>query len=106
MADTSIIRGAQIEINYGYNGLGNRVSQTVNGVTTDYVLDQAAGLVQVLQVSAPQGYGTYTYLYGLGRLGQQGAGGMAYYLGDALGSVRQMAAGYDQKGRRDRRLHL
>jgi YD repeat-containing protein len=38
---------------YAYNGLGNRVSQAVNGGTpTRYVLDQAAGLVQVLSSGA------------------------------------------------------
>lgn len=34
---------------YAYNRLGDRVSQTVNEVTTDYVLDIHSGLTQVLQ---------------------------------------------------------
>ena len=29
---------------YAYNGLGQRMSQTVDGVTTEYVLDTSAGL--------------------------------------------------------------
>ena len=74
-------------ISYQYNGLGNRVSQTVNGVTTNHVLDQAAGLTQVLED------GTNTYLYGNGRIAQFSVSDSAYYLTDALGSVRQLVDG-------------
>ena len=34
--------------------------------------------------------GAFTYLYGLGRIGEQQPGGWKYHLGDALGSVRQL----------------
>ena len=68
---------------YGYNGLGDRLSQTVNGVTTNYTLDLNAGLTQVLND------GTNAYVYGLGRIAQVNAT-TEYFLGDALGSVRQM----------------
>jgi RHS repeat-associated protein len=70
---------------YQYNGLGDRLSQTVNAATTNYVLDLNAGLTQVLSD------GNNTYLYGAMRIGELQAGGMAYHLGDALGSVRQLA---------------
>ncbi len=60
------------------------MSQTVNGVTTNYVLDLAAGLTQVLSD------GTNTYLYGNGRIGELQPGGFEYHLSDALGSVRQL----------------
>jgi YD repeat-containing protein len=33
---------------YAYNGLGDRLQQTVNGVASDYTLDIEAGLTQVL----------------------------------------------------------
>ena len=70
---------------YAYNGLGNRVSQTLNaGTPVRYVLDQAAGLVQVLSD------GSYTYLYGNDRLAQQSISETEYFLTDALGSVRQL----------------
>jgi RHS repeat-associated protein len=70
---------------YAYNGLGNRVSQTLNaGTPTVYVLDQAAGLVQVLSD------GSYTYLYGNDRLAQQNISDTEYFLTDVLGSVRQL----------------
>jgi hypothetical protein len=51
---------------------------------TNYTLDLAAGLTQVLSD------GTDTYLYGNGRIAQSGAPGAQYFLGDALGSVRQL----------------
>jgi len=69
---------------YQYNGLGDRVSQTVNSATTNYALDLNAGLTQVLAD------GTNTYLYGNGRIGELQPAGFAYHLGDALGSVRQL----------------
>jgi RHS repeat-associated protein len=72
---------------YAYNGLGDRVSQTVGGVTTHYTLDLNAGLTQVLSD------GTNTYLYGYERIGQYSSTGAGYFLGDALGSVRQMTDG-------------
>ncbi len=55
-----------------------------NGVTSTYALDLAGGLPQVLSD------GANTYLYGLGRIAQQSAGGSEYFLADALGSVRQL----------------
>jgi RHS repeat-associated protein len=79
---TGVTRGAE-SYAFTYNGLGDRLSQTANGVTTHYTLDLASGLTQVLSD------GTNTYLYGLGRIAQQSAA-TAYFHGDALGSVRQM----------------
>jgi len=70
-----------------YNGLGDRVQETVNEVTTTFALDLNTGLTQVLQD------GTNTYLYGNGRIGQFTASDSAYFLGDALGSVRQLVDG-------------
>ncbi len=69
---------------YAYNGVGDRLSQTVNGIPTNYTLDLNAGLTQVLD------NGTNTYTYGLGRISQQNGSTPEYFLGDALGSVRQM----------------
>jgi RHS repeat-associated protein len=82
---------------YTYNGLGDRLSQ--NGV--NYTLDLNAGLTQVLSD------GTTSYTYGLGRISQQSGNAPEYFLGDALGSVRQLtdqtgaityAASYDPYG--------
>ncbi len=57
----------------------------MDSVTTSYTLDLNAGLTQVLSD------GANTYLYGAGRIAQQSAAGKEYFLGDALGSVRQLA---------------
>ena len=70
-----------------YNGLGDRVSETVNGVATTFTLDLNTGLTQVLAD------GTNTYLYGNGRIGQFTGADSAIFLGDALGSVRQLVDG-------------
>jgi RHS repeat-associated protein len=75
---------------YAYNGLGDRVSETVNEITTDYVLDLAGGLTQVLAD------GTNSYLYGNARIMQEDSNEeKEYFLGDALGSVRMLA---DEEG--------
>jgi RHS repeat-associated protein len=69
----------------------DRISQTVNGVTTNYVLDIASPLSQVLQD------GTNTYLYGpstgsgqADRIAQISGATPEYFLTDGLGSVRQL----------------
>ena len=74
---------------YSYNGLGDRLQQTMNEVPTNYTLDLNAGLTQVLSD------GTTTYAYGFGRISQQSGTTSEYFLSDALGSVRQMT---DQAG--------
>ncbi len=53
-------------------------------MTESYTLDLNNWLTQVLAD------GTHTYLYGTGRIAQYDAGGGKYFLGDALGSVRQL----------------
>jgi YD repeat-containing protein len=69
-----------------YNGQGDRLRQTVNGVTTTFVMDLNSGLTQALSD------GTYDYIYGKGRIAQVDMATQAteYFLGDALGSVRQL----------------
>ncbi len=79
---TSVL-GPSSSSQYIYSGLGDRLSQTVDGVTMNYTLDLNAGLTQVLDD------GTSTYLYGNGRISQRGTS-TEYFLGDALGSVRQL----------------
>jgi RHS repeat-associated protein len=77
---------------FTYNGLGDRLRQTVGGTPTEYTLDIGGGLTQVLSD------GTNAYLYpspslGAGsnaRIGEEQPGGWQYHLGDALGSVRQL----------------
>ena len=79
-ANRLISVNGQTSTTYAYGGLGDRHQQ--NGVI--YTLDIVAGLTQVLSD------GTNTYLYGNGRISQH-ATQTEYFLGDALGSVRQLA---------------
>jgi len=63
------------------------VRQQIGSQITTYTLDLAAGLTQVLAD------GTNSYLYGQGRIAQQSGVSESlpqYFLGDALGSVRQL----------------
>lgn len=70
---------------FTYSGLGDRLRQTVNGSPTTYTLDLHAGLTEVLTD------GANAYLYGNGRIGEEQQAGWVYHMGDALGSVRQLA---------------
>jgi RHS repeat-associated protein len=81
------VSGQLLAASYAYNGVGDRLQQTANSVTTNYTLDLAVGLTQVLADSS------HTYLYGNGRVAQYSAATTEYFLGDALGSVRQLVDG-------------
>jgi RHS repeat-associated protein len=83
---TGVTDGVSV-VSYAYNGLGDRLQTSAGGQTTRYTLDRVSGLTQVLDD------GSYTYLYGNGRVAQYGASGGEYFLGDALGSVRQLVNG-------------
>jgi RHS repeat-associated protein len=82
----SVDEGGQ-SASYNYNGMGDRLQQTVNGATSNYTLNLAGGLTQVL------GDRTQTYLYGNGRIAQYTGTTPEYFMGDALGSVRQLVDG-------------
>jgi YD repeat-containing protein len=86
------VSGQPSAVSYEYDGLGNRVAQTVDGVETSYVLDVAGGLPEVI-VATSGGASTY-YVQVQGQvLGQYEAGAWAYVLPDHLGSVRQLTNG-------------
>ena len=53
---------------YQYNGLGDRLRETVNGVTTTFTMDLNTGLTQALSD------GTNSYIYGNGRIAQVNTG--------------------------------
>jgi RHS repeat-associated protein len=78
-----VTKGAS-SIVYAYSGLGDRLRQIADGVTTDYTLDINTGLTQVLQDN------TNKYIYGNQRIAQIAETQTGYFLHDALGSMRQM----------------
>jgi RHS repeat-associated protein len=72
-----------------YDGDGNRVSKTVVGVTTKYLVDDRnlTGYAQVLEeISA--GTVQRVYTYGLNRISQSQASGTSFYGYDGHGNVR------------------
>ncbi|HLO30505.1 MAG TPA: hypothetical protein VK249_15270 [Anaerolineales bacterium] len=78
------VSGPELAMSYAYSGLGDRLQEAVNGNTTTFTMDLNAGLTQALSD------GTNTYIYDVDRLAQVNSG-TEYFLGDALGSVRQLA---------------
>jgi len=72
---------------YTYSDDGVRVALAVDGAETRFAMDQV-GLAQVLVESS--GIHAITYVYGTARLAQVEDGGVAWFLGDTLGSVRQV----------------
>jgi RHS repeat-associated protein len=82
---TSVTSGT-LTTAFEYDGLGNRVAQTVDGVETRYTLDVAGGLPEVI-VATTDGASTY-YVQIQGQiLGQEESGKWAYVLPDHLGSA-------------------
>ncbi|MFZ2095373.1 MAG: SBBP repeat-containing protein, partial [Anaerolineales bacterium] len=80
----SVSATGQPTIGFRYNGLGDRLEQTIDMNWTRYTVDLAGGLTQVLSD------GTRTYLYGEGRIGEKQPAGWQYYTNDGLGSLRQL----------------
>jgi RHS repeat-associated protein len=80
------LANASTTATYTYNGLNDRLQETVNGSTTTFTMDLNAGLTQALSD------GTNNYIYGNGRIAQTESGATKYFLGDALSSVRQMTS--------------
>ena len=73
---SSIAQGAS-SYSFVYNGLGDRLQQTVDAATTSYTPHLNNDLTQVLTD------GTDTYLYGNGRIGEKDGAAWSYYLTDA-----------------------
>lgn len=70
----------------GYNGDGDWVSQTMDGVATDYVIDVATPLTMVLVETT--GAETIYYLHGLNLAAQSDGTSTEYFGYDGLGWVR------------------
>ena len=76
-----------VTTSYQYDGDGNRVRETINGLTTNYLLDMSAQLPQ--RLAATTVAGTERYLYGLVRVAQMTTtGALRYETTDGLGNVR------------------
>ncbi|AFZ10490.1 Rhs family protein (plasmid) [Oscillatoria nigro-viridis PCC 7112] len=74
-------------ISYAYDADGVRVSKTVNGVTTEYLVDKNLPYAQVLEESVNDAL-IASYVYGLDLISQERGVNDSYYLVDGLGSTR------------------
>jgi RHS repeat-associated protein len=70
-----------------YDGDGNRVGATVDGISRSFLVDGQDGLPTVVDD------GSKAYLHADGVLSEVSSGGATQLLGDALGSVRGLADG-------------
>jgi len=69
-----------------------RVSKTVNGVTTEYLVDSNRDYAQVLEERVNNAL-IASYLYGLDLISQERGNADSYYLVDGLGSTRGLTDG-------------
>ncbi|MGC2237821.1 MAG: PKD domain-containing protein [Pyrinomonadaceae bacterium] len=74
-----------------YDGDGNRVSKTINGVTTNYLVDtnNLTGYAQVVEEIQNSQVGK-TYTYGLDLISQRQGATVNFYQYDGHGSVRNL----------------
>src|SRR5262249_14367852 len=81
-----------------YDGDGNRVSETADGVTTKYLIDDQSltGFPQVIAETGSDG-STRTFVYGLDRISQRqftpssNSTVISFYVYDGHGSVRALS---------------
>jgi len=78
----------QFEINYAYDELGNRTSKTVNGSTTNYLVDSLRQNAEVIAEYRDPQVADVIYVFGNRLLTQLRAETAAFYHTDGLGSVR------------------
>jgi len=91
-AENRLIRAqtATDTIDYTYDANGIRQSQTVNGNTTTYLVDQNRDYAQVLEERDAAGVLIVAYTYGDDLLSQHRGGTTRYYHYDGLGSTRAL----------------
>jgi RHS repeat-associated protein len=76
-------------VSYEYNENGIRVSSTINGVKTSYLLDANRDYAQVLEEYDNSGT-KVSYLYGHDLISQNRDGAKSFYLYDGLGSTKAL----------------
>jgi RHS repeat-associated protein len=77
------------QVSIEYDGDGNRISKTVGGITTQYLVDDRnlTGYAQVLEELSSSSI-QRVYTYGLNRISQSQTSGTTFYGYDGQGSVR------------------
>jgi RHS repeat-associated protein len=75
---------------YKYDADGIRVSSTIGGAETRYLIDTVLPYVQVLLEYRPSGLIVASYVYGNGLIEQDRGGVLSYYQKDGLASTRAL----------------
>ena len=76
-----------MSVSYEYDADGVRVSSTVNGVKTEFLVDKNLPYAQVLEELVNDS-AIASYVYGLDLISQERGNADSYYLVDGLGSTR------------------
>jgi RHS repeat-associated protein len=76
------------DVTIGYDADGNRVSETVDGVTTRFLVDTQTSLSEILLEYTPAGAIVSSYVYGNALIMRDHDGQPSYYHADGLGSTR------------------
>lgn len=88
---------AGVTNSYQYDGVGNRLAATREGLVTRYVLDRSSPLTQVLAETDSGGTITAYCVYGLGLISRiDAAGNASYYHFDSRGSTVALTDGSGQ----------
>jgi len=90
---TGYAGGSSVDATYSYDDEGNRISSSVNGDKTNYVLDLSSGYSQVLRSECDREIVNYTR--GIDLISRTQGEETLYYLYDACGSVRLLV---DEEG--------
>jgi RHS repeat-associated protein len=81
------------QIVYAYDADGIRVSSTVDGDVTKYLIDNLQPYAQVLEEYTPGGVIKVSYVYGRDLISQNRSGAKSFYGVDGLGSTRVLTNG-------------
>jgi large repetitive protein len=84
------VSAPNLSVSYAYDADGVRVSKTVNGVTTEFLVDKNRDYAQVLEERVNDVLSA-SYVYGLDLISQERGNVDSFYLVDGLGSTRGLA---------------
>ena len=91
LAGESVTQGSTTQqIKNQYDADGNRVSQTVNGQKTLYLIDKNVPVAQLVEQYTPGGVIQASYVFGNQIISERQNGATSYYHVDGLGSVRAL----------------
>lgn len=87
---TGNLDSGALEVTYAYDAHGIRQRQTVDGLTTRFLVDPTHEHAQVLEELDDSGNPTALYVIGHERISQERAGSYSTFHADGLGSVRSL----------------